>query len=321
MDYLTASDIEDVVRTEDLTEYAKSEDIPDVSNFATKDDLVDFLTSSDVEDYVKSDDIKDFITSEALENLASKSDLEGYVKTEDAVDYLTASDLDDYLKVSELPTNVSAFINDAGYLTEHQDLSNYATKSELPTLGTFPVVGESEDSDEGEMVNGYASVNDVVEYVNSYISELKKKGEIDGSDYIYINAVEYNDGVYTLSPIYQMNCYEITDDAFNNEGMVLHLIANNEKVGMEGEGDETIENYSQVLTVDIPEGYTFEIYGWNPIGSAYSNATTIMISNPRGATKQYGNKVYNSYTRQTNDLYYDVLASSTRYKIIIRKNN
>ena len=33
-----------------------------------------------------------------------------------------------------VPTNVSEFINDAGYLTEHQSLAAYALKSELPTV-------------------------------------------------------------------------------------------------------------------------------------------------------------------------------------------
>ena len=48
--------------------------------------------------------------------------------------YLTQhQDLSEYAKKSEIPTKVSAFENDAGYLTEHQDLSEYALKTELPT--------------------------------------------------------------------------------------------------------------------------------------------------------------------------------------------
>lgn len=35
-----------------------------------------------------------------------------------------------------VPTNVSQLENDAGYLTEHQDLSSYALKSEIPTVPT-----------------------------------------------------------------------------------------------------------------------------------------------------------------------------------------
>lgn len=54
--------------------------------------------------------------------------------------YLTEhQDLTPYALKSEIPvvpTNVSAFNNDAGYLTQHQDLSDYALKSELPTVPT-----------------------------------------------------------------------------------------------------------------------------------------------------------------------------------------
>ena len=33
-----------------------------------------------------------------------------------------------------MPTKVSAFENDKGYLTEHQDLSQYALKTEIPSI-------------------------------------------------------------------------------------------------------------------------------------------------------------------------------------------
>lgn len=36
--------------------------------------------------------------------------------------------------IPTVPTNVSAFTNDAGYLTQHQSLSNYYTKSEINTM-------------------------------------------------------------------------------------------------------------------------------------------------------------------------------------------
>ena len=310
-DLASKSDLEGYVKVEDVTDYLTASDLDDYlkvselptnvsafindAGYITAADLPEFLTGSDLDDYVKADDVKDFVKAETLENLASKSDLEGYVKTEDTIEFLTVGDLDDYAKKSDIP-----------------DVSDL-------TPGSFPAGSDVED--EQAEVDGFATVQDVMDYVNTLI-EKKNWGSVgDGKDYIYINGLAYEDEIPTPTPIYQMNCYEITDDALNSEGMVLRLIVDNEKVGMEGEGDATIENYSQVLTVDIPEGYTFEIYGWNPIGSTYSNAMTEMISNPRGATKQYGNKVYNSYIRRANDLYYDVLASSTRYKIIIRKNN
>lgn len=40
----------------------------------------------------------------------------------------------DKIDIPTVPTNVSAFTNDAGYLTQHQSLSNYYTKSEIDTM-------------------------------------------------------------------------------------------------------------------------------------------------------------------------------------------
>ena len=51
----------------------------------------------------------------------------------------TDIDLSEYALKSEIPTvptTVSAFTNDAGYLTQHQDLSLYALKAEIPTVPT-----------------------------------------------------------------------------------------------------------------------------------------------------------------------------------------
>ena len=35
----------------------------------------------------------------------------------------------DYAKLTDIPTKVSQLSNDKGYLTQHQDLTNYATKT------------------------------------------------------------------------------------------------------------------------------------------------------------------------------------------------
>lgn len=47
---------------------------------------------------------------------------------------ITAEDigaLPNTTEIPTLPTNISAFINDVGYLTEHQSLENYALKTDL----------------------------------------------------------------------------------------------------------------------------------------------------------------------------------------------
>lgn len=58
----------------------------------------------------------------------------------DEIDFPSAPDLSGYALKSEIPTvptKVSAFENDKGYLTQHQDLSNYAKKSDIPDVSNY----------------------------------------------------------------------------------------------------------------------------------------------------------------------------------------
>lgn len=62
--------------------------------------------------------------------------LDGYA-TEEWVEeqgYLTEhQDISGKADIEDIPTKVSDLQNDAGYITQHQSLANYALKSELPT--------------------------------------------------------------------------------------------------------------------------------------------------------------------------------------------
>ena len=63
--------------------------------------------------------------------------LQGYATTSSLASVATSgsyTDLSDKPVIPEIPTNVSAFTNDAGYLTEHQSLSNYYNKSQTDNL-------------------------------------------------------------------------------------------------------------------------------------------------------------------------------------------
>ena len=68
--------------------------------------------------------------------LTEHQSLSGYATEQWVEDkhYITGVDLSNYATKSEIPvvpTNVSAFNNDAGYLTEHQSLSGYVTNVEM----------------------------------------------------------------------------------------------------------------------------------------------------------------------------------------------
>ena len=383
--YLTSSDVDDFVSVEELKNYATKEDIV---NFVSQSDLevyakvVDVVELLEKEDYAKKGDLKDFLTGSDVEDFVKISDiadvvrvddLDLYVKAEDVVEFLTASDLDGYLKVSELPTNVSAFTNDAGYLTDAdlpdfllasdldgyvktEDLESYipkteldklATKSDLngyvrtedavefltasdldgfatidkiPTAGSFPETVDSPTTTS----NGFATVQDVMDYVNAL---LEKKKE---SDYFYINAIKYT-GSENPTPIYQMNCYEIGEEvelstynpAYTGTGFAIEVKCDTEVYGFYDQNDPSVTIYAEVLTIDIPDGYTLEVHGCDESGN-YFIATEPMKVNYKGATKQYGSKTYNSYARSISDPYgdgRDLISGSARYLIIIKKIN
>ena len=383
--YLTSSDVDDFVSVEELKNYATKEDIV---NFVSQSDLevyakvVDVVELLEKEDYAKKGDLKDFLTGSDVEDFVKISDiadvvrvddLDLYVKAEDVVEFLTASDLDGYLKVSELPTNVSAFTNDAGYLTDAdlpdfllasdldgyvktEDLESYipkteldklATKSDLngyvrtedavefltasdldgfatidkiPTAGSFPETVDSPTTTS----NGFATVQDVMDYVNALIEKKKE------SDYFYINAIKYT-GSENPTPIYQMNCYEIGEEvelntynpAYTGTGFAIEVKCDTEVYGFYDQNDPSVTIYAEVLTIDIPDGYTLEVHGCDESGN-YFIATEPMKVNYKGATKQYGSKTYNSYARSISDPYgdgRDLITGSARYLIIIKKIN
>lgn len=47
------------------------------------------------------------------------------------------------IDIPTIPTNISAFTNDAGYLTEHQSLTEYAKKADIPAPYTLPTASTS----------------------------------------------------------------------------------------------------------------------------------------------------------------------------------
>lgn len=93
------------------------------------DDAISGITVSGV----TQEELDEAMASAKTEIEAEIPSLEGYATEQWVLDkhYITGVDLSNYATKSEIPvvpTNVSAFNNDAGYLTEHQSLSGYATE-------------------------------------------------------------------------------------------------------------------------------------------------------------------------------------------------
>ncbi len=140
-------------------EYAKKEEIPTVpKNVSAFNNDAGYLTEhQSLENYpTKSEVDADFVIARAeiVEALGKKQDtLDKYVKSVNGHSgdvNLSASDvkaLPDTTVIPTVPNNVSEFVNDAGYLTEHQSLEEYAKKTETDDKITEHNIGDTSHQD------------------------------------------------------------------------------------------------------------------------------------------------------------------------------
>lgn len=109
---------------QDLSEYAKKDEIPEVPEPVTEETVAGWGFTKNGGTYVKP------------AGGIPKSDLAAGV-------------------IPTVPTKVSAFQNDAGYLKEHQSLADYAKRSEIPAAVTDSHINALIDAKLGEIENGY----------------------------------------------------------------------------------------------------------------------------------------------------------------------
>ena len=150
--------------------------------------------------------------------------------TAEKVNYYTKTEVNTSLElkankseIPTVPTNVSAFTNDAGYLTEHQSLDNYYTKTESDGKYATQVVVNEEiaarisdirevkatleskaDKSEIPSLNGYATEQWVGEqgYLTEHQTLKTINGEtIVGNGNIEISSGEETDPVWTAEKV------------------------------------------------------------------------------------------------------------------------
>lgn len=210
----TLADIEDYVPV-NLEPYALKTDVPSVEGLATETFVKNAIAEAELND--KEVDLTGYATKDELSAVEAKiPSLEG-LATEtfvtEAINNIPEADLSNYynktetenlvndavkaISVPEVPTNVSAFTNDAqyttleevalqGYLTEHQDLSEYAKSSDVDAIeenvnGLIATVTSNSSSiaDIQDAVDdnttAIASIQENVDTIESDIIDLKTK--------------------------------------------------------------------------------------------------------------------------------------------------
>ena len=106
------------------------------TTLGTKADKSDTYTKTQVDDALALKQDANTAFSGDYDDLTNKPDLSVYAESADLATVATSGDYDDLSNkptIPVVPTNVSAFTNDAGYLTEHQSLDNYYTKTQVDT--------------------------------------------------------------------------------------------------------------------------------------------------------------------------------------------
>lgn len=198
--------------------------ISDVSNFATKEDITGFATKEQIVNLATKDDISGLATKEDVANIKIPS-TEGLLSKETADilyqnkgEYLTPADLN---RVNDRLQSLEA-IDHSQFLTEHQSLENYYTKSEVDTRITDAVTGGTVDlsnyytkseSDskyltEHQSLDGYAKIQDIpsvsvsstdgnIITINNVDNKLvnattESDGEMSKEDKAKLDAIESN---------------------------------------------------------------------------------------------------------------------------------
>lgn len=202
-------------------------------------------------------------------------------------------------EIPTVPTKVSAFDNDAGYLTEHQNLSEYARKSDIPdipttvssfendagyltapataSVGQTVVVkavdenGKPTEWEAADMVSG-VGVSIYGEHVGSFETTLSgavwtpiETGIAVESDVTYIIAFETN-GV---------DCVIITSEAWTDN---TPLDANNTTRYVYFTPSVTATLKMAGGATDVTTNVKIDVYVFNPDG--ISNEPTVLWSNP-----------------------------------------
>lgn len=212
-----------------LSRYAKKSEIPTLNGYATQDWVNEqgFLTEvQDLSDLVKKTELKDYVKTTSLNNYAKKSDLPtDYIKESDLSEYVKASEisstLNDYAKKSSLSEYVKTstfnsklnslakksdiegyatqkWVNEQGFLTKNQDLSEFATKTDLKDYVKIKSLDNT--------LNGYVKKNSV--YTQNE-SDSKFLSKIDASN-IYLTET-FADVKYALKEVVESEYLRIED--------------------------------------------------------------------------------------------------------------
>jgi len=229
----------DFITSTDLADYAKSSDVSSAIRAAT-DGLatVDALNAkADASDLAAKANAADVYTrTEADDKFATKAEAAAGV-TQDAVNEIVDGKMADYAKKTEIPTvptKVSAFDNDANYLTEHQSLAGLATTEYVDT--NLATVNGRVDTVAADAASAKTAADNAATTAATAVAGLTSKADADA--------------VYTKSESDARYAKTTDLDAKADASTVYTREEVDTKIAEAGIGDIDLESYAKKEYVD-----------------------------------------------------------------------
>ena len=184
---MPASDVYEWAKQSEKPEYTKGEvGLGNVDNTSDLDKPVSTAVQSALDSKANSADLATVATSGSYNDLSNKPTIPDAQIQSDWNQADTSAR--DYIKnkptIPSVPTNVSAFTNDAGYLTQHQSLSEYATESWVEGKGYLTahqdISGKADKSTAVTNVTYDTSNKKLTKTINGTITDVVTLSTIKG---------------------------------------------------------------------------------------------------------------------------------------------
>ena len=275
------SDVSNLATKEELNEVRNSQPTVDTSHLVTRDELESKGYVTNLSEYAKKSELyNDTPLKERVTALESKA-IEGGAYDDkpirDRLDVLEAKHDNDTIyddtevkrRLTEIESkpavDTSVFVtedklNSKGYLTQHQDLSPYALKSEIPqpyndssltervtALESRPTTGGSVDTSNFVTKDELASKNYLTEHqpltaLNDRVTNLENKPNVDLSNYVTSEQLENKHYLTQHQPLDNL----VTKEELNSKGYVT-----DEVLSSKGYLTEEVLNSKNYLTEDV----------------------------------------------------------------------
>ena len=264
----------------------------------------------------------EYITANKLNNMITGIDEALYDIKNIQNNYVTESELSNKADKNEIPTKISQLLNDKGYLTEHQDLSNYATKSYVDSeIANAQLEGGEVDLSNyatKDELNGKADINDIptkvsqLENDSNYLTSIPEE---------YITNEELNNKGYLTEHqdiSNKANKSDIptkTSQLTNDNGFITTIPSEYITESELNTGLSTKANKSDIPSL---EGLATETYVQNKIAEAQLSGEEVDLSGY--ATKDELNSTIQDYTGGKKQVYltqdeYDLLSDTEKNDI------